>query len=153
MKLQDLTVLLADDQEDDVLLLKRAISKAVGDCRIQVVDNGDEAINYLKGKGQYGDRKNFPFPNVMILDLKMPRVGGLEVLEWLDQHPHCSVIPTVVFTSSAQPQDIKRAYELGTNAYFTKPLTFDDSVSVMAAIFNYWCLAHVPEPPPQNICQ
>ena len=153
MKLNQLVVLVAEDQEDDVLLFKRAIAKAVGEHKIHIVADGEDAIRYLRGEGIYGDRSIYPFPNVLLLDIKMSKVSGLEVLEWLDQHPHCNVIPTVIFTSSQQAQDVKRAYELGTNAYFTKPVAFDEWVDLMKAIFGYWCRAHIPDIPPQSNCR
>lgn len=153
MKITELIVLLAEDQEDDVELFQRAIKKAVGQVTLRVVSNGEEAINYLRGEGVYSDRKQYPFPNVLLLDIKMPKVTGLDILQWLDQHPHCNVIPTVMFTSSQQPQDIKRAYELGANAFFTKPLAFDEWGELMSLIFHYWCRAHIPEIPPQSMCR
>ena len=153
MKLKELIVLLAEDQEDDVFLFRRAIAQVVINHKLQVVHNGDEAIKYLRGSDAFADRAKFPFPNVILLDIKMPKVTGLEVLEWLHQHPHCAVIPTVMFTSSDQPQDVKRAFEMGANAFFTKPLAAQEWVELMGLIFHYWSRSHVPDVPPQHLCK
>ena len=153
MKLNKLIILVAEDDENDVALLRRAISKVVHSHKIQVVSDGEQAIDYLRGEGVYSDRESFPFPNILILDIKMPRKSGLEVLEWLNQHPQCGIIPSVIFSSSDQPQDISRAYNNRANAYFIKPLSFNEWVELMEVIFGYWCRSHVPEPPPRKKCE
>jgi CheY-like chemotaxis protein len=153
MKLSELIVLLAEDQEDDVFLFKRAIARAVSKHTLRVVSDGTDVIAYLRGDGEFADRSRYPFPNVLLLDIKMPRLSGLEVLDWLNQHEECSIIPTIIFTSSEQPQDIRRAYLRGANAYFTKPVAFDELQELMTVMFSYWCRAHVPTPPPSHKCQ
>jgi CheY-like chemotaxis protein len=136
--MKGLTVLLAEDNEDDAHLVELAMKRAEIRQPLQVVADGVEAIDYLCGKGQYEDRKHFPFPRVLITDLKMPRMNGFEVLEWLKNHPECSVIPTVVFSASAQEADIDRAYRLGASAYFRKPATLSELCELLQVIFNFW---------------
>src|SRR5712671_1513263 len=95
----DVTILLAEDYDDDVALLQRAFQKVeVG--RLEVVRNGDEAIEYLLGGGPYSDRERYPFPNVMLIDMKMPRRSGLEVLQWVRQREPIKGLPVIVLTSS-----------------------------------------------------
>jgi CheY-like chemotaxis protein len=153
MKLKFLKILIAEDDENDRFLLGRAIAKTGVQHQIHMVSDGREAIAYLRGDGVYADRRAYPFPNVLILDLKMPICSGFDVLEWLLAHEDCSVIPTLVLSSSAEPQDVKRCYTLLANAYFTKPPTIEESTRLMARIFDFWFAANVPEPPPQHACR
>jgi CheY-like chemotaxis protein len=153
MKLKSLTILHAEDDSNDVILLKRAVKKLGVEHRFLFVGNGEEAIQYLRAEGMYADREKFPFPNMLIIDLKMPKKGGLDILQWLDNHDDCGVIPTIVLTSSAQPDDIKKSYQLSATAYFTKPTSLDEWSELFQAIFNYWKFAHVPEPPSEQACR
>ena len=107
------TILILEDDPNDVVLIKRALKKNNILNPLQIMGDGVEGIDYLSGKGEYGDRIRFPFPRFIIMDLKMPRMGGLEVLQWLQDHPECQVIPTLVLSSSKLPTDIVRAYKLG----------------------------------------
>src|SRR4051812_4172662 len=96
----DFPILIAEDSPDDATLLEKAIRKAGLKNPIRFVSDGHEAIEYLQGKGKYGNRAEFPFPRVIISDIKMPRLNGLELLDWLQRHPECSVIPTVLLSGS-----------------------------------------------------
>jgi CheY-like chemotaxis protein len=136
--MKGLTVLLAEDNEDDAHLVELAMRRAEIRQPLKIVADGVEALDYLCGKGQYDDRKQFPFPRVLITDLKMPRMGGFEVLQWLKNHPECSVIPTVIFSASAQPADIEQAYRLGASAYFRKPATLNELCELLKVLFNFW---------------
>ncbi len=109
-------ILVAEDNEDDVFILQRALKKAGLSNPVHVCADGQEVMNYLKGEGAFGDRAKFPFPRLLLLDLKMPRVNGIDVLRWLRDHPDCNVIPKVVLTSSREPRDVAAAYKLGANA-------------------------------------
>src|SRR5882672_4494493 len=93
------TILILEDNPDDVLLLQRALQKNNIKMPLQILSDGEEGIAYLKGEDKYADRLTFPFPRVIILDLKMPRKGGLEVLDFLSNHPDLRVIPTIVLTT------------------------------------------------------
>src|SRR5687767_6869400 len=111
------TILIVEDDPNDVLFLKRALKKSQIENPVCTLSNGEEAIAYLSGIGDYADRITHPFPKVIILDLKMPRKGGLEVLEWLRDHPQYRVIPTIILTSSKLNEDVIKAYGLGANSY------------------------------------
>jgi len=115
-----------------------------------VVHDGSEAIAYIDGQRQYGDRNTYPFPEVVILDLKMPRLNGFEVLEWLQSHPELQTIPTLVWSSSADPVDVKRAYCLGANGYLCKPNDFQKFKELLTHVVNFWdaCLKPMPNLPP-----
>jgi CheY-like chemotaxis protein len=148
---KDLRVLVAEDQEAEIVIYKHAFSK-VGIKHFTFLHDGAEVIRYIKAEGEYADRRKFPFPNWLLLDLKMPRVNGLEVLEWVRSNPHCRIVPTVMMSNSNQPSDIKKAYEIGVNAFFTKPTQLAQMISVLAAIHHFWTLAEVPPAPPDFSC-
>ncbi|MFN7138941.1 MAG: response regulator [Limisphaerales bacterium] len=138
------TILIAEDDENDVLLLKRAFQKNGIAARIVIVSDGEQALNYLQGKGEYCDRSSHPFPSLILTDLKMPKRNGFEILDWLNKHPECSVIPTIVLTSSPSEEDISKAYRLGANSYFVKPPDFDQLQGLIKEICHYWSLTRRP---------
>jgi CheY-like chemotaxis protein len=131
-------VLVAEDNPDDALLLRRALQKAGIQARLKIVADGEEILLYLQGLGAFANRGTCPMPSLIILDLKMPRKTGLEVLEWLAQNPHISVVPTIVLSSSNLEDDVRSAYNLGANTYFVKPTTFDELVETMRMVDAYW---------------
>ena len=116
----ELTVLLAEDEEDDVFLMQRALAKQGTSVRMEVVNDGDEVLRYLSGDGCYADRSTFPLPTLLLLDIKMPRKTGLEVLEWLKGRAGLEDIPAVILTSSLVGADIERARALGAKGYLVK---------------------------------
>ncbi|MFN7140838.1 MAG: response regulator [Limisphaerales bacterium] len=152
MKISKLNVLLAEDSEDDVLMFKRALGRCGIVYTLYVASDGREAIDYLRGEGKFADRGVYPFPTLLILDIKMPRLSGMDVLQWLHDHEECSVIPTIVLSSSALSADIKKAYRLAANAYFTKPNSPEELCDMVKLILSYWKLAHVPDPPQTSKC-
>src|SRR6185436_2235354 len=115
-------ILIAEDNEDHVILLRRALQKGALLNPIFVVNDGEETVAYLKGEGKYADRYEYPLPALLLLDLKMPKKNGFEVLEWIRQQPGLRRLRVVVLTTSDSPDDIDRAYELGANAFMVKPL-------------------------------
>src|SRR2546423_12221602 len=121
-----LNILLAEDNPDDVFLLQEAFRKAGVRHRLDVVENGLEAVAYLKGEHVYGDRHEHPFPDLMLLDLNMPRMNGFEVLEWVRQSGECAHLMVHVVSASSREADILRAYELGANSYLVKPSRMDE---------------------------
>jgi CheY-like chemotaxis protein len=131
-------VLVAEDNPDDALLLRRALGKAGITARVKFVADGEEIQQYLEGIGEFSNRNTSPFPSLIILDLKMPRKSGLEVLRWLAEQPHLGVVPTIVLSASNLEQDIRSAYDLGANTYFVKPSTFDELVETMRMLDHYW---------------
>jgi len=143
------TILIAEDDPNDVMLLELAIRKNGITNPVKVVRDGEEAIEYLEGKGRYKDREQFPFPSVIISDVKMPRRNGLEVVEWVRQHPTCSVVPILMLSGSRIQQDVLSAYKLGANSYFTKPGTVDELSELLRLAFEYWARCERP-PAPQH---
>ena len=134
----DEVVLVAEDNPDDALLLRRALERAGIKARVRFMQDGDEMLLYLQGLGAYANRAANPPPSLIILDLKMPRKSGLEVLEWLSNHKECAVVPTVVMSSSNLLEDVQTAYALGANTYFVKPTTFEELVETMKMLKDYW---------------
>ena len=135
------TVLLVEDDLNDIFLVKRAFKMAQMQTALQVVTDGQEAILYLKGDGKYSDRKVYPLPRLVVMDIKMPRRTGFEVLEWVKGNGRpLRRIPIVIVSSSDNPNDINRAYELGANAYMVKPVNFKAVEHLFESITNYWGL-------------
>jgi CheY-like chemotaxis protein len=135
------SVLLVEDDLNDIFLVKRAFKIARIRNPLQVVTDGQEAINYLRGDGRYADREAHPLPKLIVMDIKMPRKTGFEVLEWVkgDGRP-LRRIPVVIVSSSDNPADINRAYELGANAYMVKPVSFREVEHLFNSITQYWGL-------------
>lgn len=132
------TILLADDEDNDALLIKRAFKKAGIDAGIHRVKDGEEAIAYLKGLDGYRDRSLYPFPDMLLLDLKMPRKSGFEVLKWVREHDQFKRIVAIVLTSSRQSSDINKAYDLGANSYLVKPLNFEELLHLSTLLHTFW---------------
>ncbi|MDB6026191.1 MAG: response regulator receiver protein [Verrucomicrobiales bacterium] len=145
---RDLTILIAEDDENDIHLLERALRKNGITNPVQVCRDGEEAINYLRGIDSYADRTKYPFPSVIFLDLKMPRKSGLDVLSWLKAHSECSVIPAIMLTSSREESDIAAAYKLGANSYIVKPLNFEKFQEMIKTAYDYWGWCEKPNVPP-----
>ena len=131
------TILLVEDEENDIFFMKRAAKKIGMLNPLQVAHDGQEAIDYLGGRGAYADRERFPLPGLVLLDLKLPRVMGLEVLKWIRQQAQLYGIVVVVLTSSNLGPDIDMAYRLGANSYLVKP-TPDKLSEMISAIKQYW---------------
>src|SRR5437773_12224722 len=111
------TILLADDSEDDILLVSHAFEQAGIANPLAVVRDGEEAIAYLEGKGQYGDRALYPLPVLMLLDLKMPRTDGFQVLRWIRLHAHFKALPVIVLTTSSLTTEVNLAYHLDASPF------------------------------------
>ncbi len=134
------TILLVEDDSNDVLLIQRAFRKSDVANPIQVVGDGEEAIAYLRGRDPYADRERTPLPVLLLLDLKLPRKSGFEVLEWLRQQPGLKRLPVVVLTSSGETPDINRAYDLGANSYLVKPVRFEGLLRMVQTLDLYWLI-------------
>ena len=131
-------VLLVDDNPDDVLLMRRAFRATSITAPLVVVNGGEAAITYLSGAEPYSDRTAHPLPLLMLLDLKMPRVSGFDVLRWLRAQAALKRLPVVVMTSSSQEEDVNKAYDLGVNSYIVKPSGLKEIAEVAAQIDAYW---------------
>lgn len=139
-------VLVAEDNEDHLFLTTRALQQTNHGLRLEVegVRDGEEALDYVYRRGRF---ENAERPHLMLLDLKMPKVGGLEVLEQLKADPELRAIPVVVLTSSDRPEDIHETYSLGANSYVTKPVTPNGMREGLREITDYWMhVAAIPEP-------
>jgi CheY-like chemotaxis protein len=132
------TVLIVDDDANDVLLFQHACDRAGVTLRLQVAEDGEQAIAYLSGAGKFGDRDQYPLPHLVLLDLKMPRVNGFEVLDWMRHDEKFRRLPAVILTSSNYETDVKRAYDSGANSYLVKPVGFEALVELTKAIHHYW---------------
>src|SRR5689334_327592 len=115
------TVLLVDDSEDDLMLMNHATKLAGVDNPIVQLRDGEEAIEYLSGSGEYGNRHRYPIPCLVITDLKMPKINGFDFLKWMSDKPEFASIPKIVVSSSPLQEDRERATNLGACAYFQKP--------------------------------
>ena len=130
-------ILLVEDDHNDVLLIKRAFQKVNIANPIIVVNDGEQAISYLAGREPYVDRA---LPMLVLLDLKLPRKSGHEVLEWLRQQSTLKRLPVVVLTASSESSDVNLAYDLGANSYLVKPVTFDSLVQMVKTLNLYWLI-------------
>jgi CheY-like chemotaxis protein len=136
--LDNVPILLAEDDENDVALMTRAFERAAVPNPLFFVDNGQEAVDYLSGKGKYADRDKFPMPRLLFLDLKMPWMDGFDVLQWLRGQPQFNTLPVVVLTSSKLQTDIDKSRELGVYDYRVKPQSFNDLVRMLDDIRSCW---------------
>ena len=133
------TVLLVEDDANDVLLLKRALKKAqINSVNLKTVRDGDAAIAYLTQQPPYLDRETHPLPALLLLDIKLPRRSGLEVLQWIRDQPHLKRLLVIVLTGSREQPDLEAAYDLGVNSYLVKPSVFADLVDLMTNLHQYW---------------
>jgi CheY-like chemotaxis protein len=131
-------VLIAEDDPTEVFLLQRAFAAAEVPATLHVVRDGQEAIDYLEGEAGFSDRGTYPLPDLLLLDLKMPRMNGFDVLGWLRQKPGLKRLLVTVLTSSDQPKDINRAYDLGANSYLVKPHGSTDLTELVRRVQRYW---------------
>ena len=141
------TVLLAEDDPDDVLLTRLAFEKARLANPLQVVRDGVELLAYLQGEGCYSDRRQYPLPFLLLLDLKMPRMHGFQVLEWLRTHPEFQGLSVAIMTSSDHDPDISRAYALGADSYLIKPPDAEALLALVQRLHAYWVILDHPLEP------
>ena len=132
------TILMVEDDPDDALLIQRALQKAGLRHPVKIVRDGDQAIAYLSGQGDYADRERYPLPFLVLLDLRMPGTDGFDVLQWARQEPALKRLLIVVLTSSNVQSDVDRAYELGANSYLVKPVDFEEMVNMLKRFEVYW---------------
>jgi CheY-like chemotaxis protein len=134
-------ILVAEDREDDVLLIKRALMCMCMPHTVVTVEDGAEVISYLRGEDSYANRAEYPLPDLLLLDLKMPRVDGFEVIEWVRGQPTLAALRILVLSSSNQMQDVNRAYQLGANSFLVKPNDFENFVRLSQTIQDFWLKA------------
>jgi CheY-like chemotaxis protein len=132
------TILLIEDSEDDVFFMERALKLAGGKTSLKVAKDGQMAVDYLGGAREYADRKEYPLPSLVLLDLKLPKVPGLEVLRWIRSKPELQTMPVIILTSSGERADLERGYRLGANSFMVKPSEADDLLGLAKCLSDYW---------------
>jgi CheY-like chemotaxis protein len=136
----EVEILLVEDNRNDAELAIRALKKHNLANHVATVTDGEEALNFIFARGKYSDRKVENVPRVILLDLKLPKVDGLEVLRAIKSDPRTKIIPVIVLTSSKEEKDIVESYKLGVNSYILKPVDFDKFVDAVKEIGYYWLL-------------
>jgi len=133
-------ILVAEDQMNDAFILERAFQRSGSKATLHFVRDGQEAVDYLEGQDGFSDRDTYPLPTLLLLDLKMPRLNGFDVLEWVRRQKPLRRLLVVVFSSSEEIGDINRAYDLGANSYMVKPNDFDELLKLAEELGRYWLL-------------
>ena len=136
------SILLVEDDLNDVTLTQLAFEQARFTNPLQVVNDGEEAIAYLGGTPPFSDRRRYPMPVLVLLDLKLPRRSGFDVLSWVRGAPNVRRVPVVVLTSSQQSPDISRAYDAGANSYLVKPVAFESLLALVRTVGLYWIMTN-----------
>ncbi|HEY1170562.1 MAG TPA: response regulator [Verrucomicrobiae bacterium] len=131
-------ILLVEDSETDAILIKSSLNKVYSDVQLHVVRDGQQAMDYLSGLGKFTDREKYPFPQLVLLDLKLPGISGLEVLRWIRSTPALAGLIIVVLTCSDFPADTTQAYNLGANSVLRKPSSGGDMAALLKSIIDYW---------------
>lgn len=135
---QQITILHVEDDPNDVLLMQRALKKSNAQIKTFSVGDGDKAVEYLAGSGEFANSEKNPMPGLVLLDLKMPRKSGFEVLQWIRDNAKTRRMVVVVLTSSKHDEDVNRAYDLGANSYLVKPVGFDSLLQMVKTLTEYW---------------
>ena len=144
MDYQPSNILLVEDEEAHAQLTRRAIRKAGNANRIDVVYDGEEALDYLFNGGKYADKSKYPCPGLILLDIKLPGIDGIEVLQKIKQHPNLKKIPVIMLTTSDREEDIARSYDYHANSYLTKPVGFKEFEEKIGQIDFYWMILNRP---------
>src|SRR5882724_8639584 len=137
------TILIVEDERNDVFFLEYAFEGAGITNPLQIVEDGQEAIDYLSGARKYADRLRYPLPCLVLLDLKLPRKSGLDVLRWIQEHPAFQMMIVIVLSSSRNKSDVDEAYQLGARSYLVKPLTLGERLELARSIKYYWLTLNV----------
>lgn len=137
-------ILVAEDDENDAFILKRALAQAGATCPVHFCKDGLAVQAYLGAEEPYSDRNRFTWPWILVVDLKMPKMDGLELLKWLRAHPEYKHMPAVVLTASRQPSDVKEAYRSGASSYLVKPSNYESLVEMMKLFLSYWEMCERP---------
>jgi CheY-like chemotaxis protein len=141
-------ILMADDDPDDCLLVRRAFKKNRLLNDLHFVGDGEELMDYLLRRGRYADPESSPRPDMLLLDLNMPRKDGREALREIRENPELRTLPVIVLTTSKEEEDVLRSYDLGANSFITKPVTFEDLVELVCSLGRYWL--EIVELPPKR---
>lgn len=148
---RSISILMADDDAEDRHLAKKALAQARVANDLSVVEDGEELLEYLRREGRYATPGASTRPDLILLDLKMPKKDGREALREIRQDPDLRTIPVVVLTTSRAEEDIYRSYDLGANCYIAKPVTFEGLVKAMSTLGSFWFdIVQLPPPPPES---
>ena len=137
---EELEIIIVEDDPNDAELITRALRKHNLANKLVLLKDGADALDFLFGKGSFADKYDDGYPKVILLDLKLPKVNGIEVLRKLKSDERTKKIPVVILTSSREDRDLKDAYDLGVNSYVTKPIKFDEFAKVVSDLGMYWML-------------
>lgn len=137
-KLRKIIILLVDDDQADINITLRAFKKLQTKDEIFVVKDGQEAIDFIFNLGKFEDKKKFPMPDLILLDLKLPKLSGFQVLEKLKNDSRCKHIPIIILTSSKNEDDIRKCYELGCSSYIPKTISYENFVEIIKGFNYYW---------------
>jgi len=143
--MNEIELLLVEDDPDDLEMSLHALRKAKIANRVQVARDGQEALDFIFCEGEFADRKTENAPKVILLDLKLPKVDGLEVLKRIKGDPLTRKIPVVILTSSKEQSDVIESYDLGTNSYIVKPVSLDQFIAAVQNLGMYWLLLNQPQ--------
>jgi CheY-like chemotaxis protein len=139
-------ILIAEDDENDAIILERALRKVGFKNPFHFCRDGTDVLSYLRRESPYENPAAFPFPGMLITDLKMPKMGGLEILKWLHHHPECN-LTKVVLSASRQHADVQEAYKWGANSYLVKPPGYEALTRMLELFFHYWEMCEQPRLP------
>ena len=137
-------ILLAEDNEDDIIIIERVWKKNSINNQLCVVRDGEECLEYLRHQGEYSDLKKYPDPGLLLLDLNMPKMGGLETLKEIRNDPVLSRLPVVIMTTSRSDEDRLQSFDLKVNAYVVKPVGFENLIEVVKRIHQFWEIVELP---------
>jgi CheY-like chemotaxis protein len=132
------TILYVEDEENDVFFMQHAWKKAGISNPLKIVTDGEQALQYLAGEGKYANRDEYPLPSLVLLDLKLPKMDGLEVLQWIRTQPAIQTLAVIILSSSNRPEDLRAAYARGANSFLVKPSTPGGLAGVVASVKDYW---------------
>lgn len=137
-KYKPITILIADDDTDDRMLIKEALDESRLNNGLSFVEDGEQLMDYLLNRGAFSDKEKYPTPGLILLDLNMPRKDGREALKEIKEDPHLRGIPVIILTTSKAEEDIIKSYDLGVNSFITKPVSFSSLVDIMKTLNKYW---------------
>ena len=140
-----MSILMVDDSDDDILLATRALEKTGLTYNLVTLSSVQDAIRFFQGEDDFSDRGRFPLPDLMFLDLHMPVADGFDLLQWLLDNPPPRVFPKIIFSASAEDQDVKKAYSLGATAYLMKPCSLNELEGLMRMTHLFWAECRFPQ--------
>lgn len=139
-------LLLVEDDENDIFFLRRALESAGANVKLHIATDGRQALDYLHGRNCFENRALHPLPSLVLLDLKVPYVSGLDVLRQIRADPKLRRLIVVIFTSSSLDSDVVQAYEIGANSFLVKPSRLEEQKEIAALLVRYWLQANIPPP-------